>query len=306
MAFEVPEGWESYYRIIKASYEALISARTIQGVNKTRLDAWYNNFKTAEEKYFAAHLLDSLVFRSEDMIKSACKQIVSKKLPQILVKLGIATTLIEQFQKDLTIGKNKDIIFVPVKLDTPGKSSDVLIRQFKQVNNISNDRLVYPEAIEQLTAESKFIVFIDDICGTGSQFCRFYREHDLARLVQEKELTLIYIPLMAHRKGIEKLNRDCPDLLLNPLEILNDKHNFFREDPDKVGSNLWFKDKINRVEDVQNFYKNLLINNEINIAKTYGTGGLGLTVFTNFSSPNNSLHIFYTDKNEKWSPLFGR
>ncbi|SDU33219.1 hypothetical protein [Nitrosomonas ureae] len=303
MSFKIPDGWESYHREIKNCFESLIHANVIQGLRLLSLNAWYSNFKTAEEKYLAAHLLDSLVYRTEPMLNSSCKQLVSKILPQVLRKLEYPIYDIEQFTKSLQ-QENLPIVFTPVKCDTPGKSGETLIRIFKRVNDIHNSKLIHPEAIENLPENIKFVVIIDDMVGTGMQFKNFYTKYKFANHSKGKLLKIIYIPLMAHQKGIEKLKSECPELKLFPIEVLSQQHNFFRSKDTE--SNIWFKDKVNTVEDVQLFYKELLQKYSINSKNPFGHGQLGLTVFTSFSSPNNSLNIFYTRKHPDWAPLLKR
>jgi hypothetical protein len=307
MAFHVPDGWESYFRQIKMCYEALIRERVIQGISPTTLGAWYNNFKTAEEKYFAAHLLDSFIFRSEPMLVAACRQIITKTLPQILTGLGCDFGSISDFLSAVqTNDHDKKIIFVPVTSTVPGKSSDAIIRLFKRANSIPDSKTKYPEDIPSLGEDLKYVVFIDDMCGTGRQFSKFYSKYQLASLANERKIEFIYIPFMAHLKGLKKLQRDCPNLHVHPLETLDIQHNFFHSAEGDVEPKLWFKDKVNTVDDVKVFYKSILKNYGIETITPFGDGKLGLTIYTCLSSPNNSLNIFYTDKSPKWVPLLAR
>lgn len=307
MAFHVPDGWESYFRQIKMCYEALIRERVIQGISPTTLGAWYNNFKTAEEKYFAAHLLDSFIFRTEPMLVAACRQIMTKTLPQILTKLGCEFGSVPDFLSAMQVNDHdKKVIFVPVTSTVPGKSSDAIIRLFKRANSIPDSKTAYPGDIPSLGEDLKYVVFIDDICGTGRQFSKFYSRYQLESLNCEKSIEFIYIPFMAHVKGLKKLQRDCPKLRVFPLEILDTHHNFFHSVESANGHKIWFKDRVNTVDDVRSFYKFILKNYGIETINPFGDGKLGLTIYTCLSSPNNSLNIFYTDKSSTWAPLLAR
>ncbi len=125
-------------------------------------------------------------------------------------------------------------------------------------------------------------------------------------MAHEKKIEFIYIPFMAHLKGIARLQRDCPNLHVHPLETLDIQHDFFHSAESDVEPKLWFKDKVNTVDDVKFFYKTILKNYGIETNTPFGDGKLGLTIYTCLSSPNNSLNIFYTDKSPMWVPLLVR
>ncbi len=64
MTFRVPDGQEHFYSYIVEKTKSLISEKAWLEMEALTLDAWLQNFETDEEKYFAAHMLDALIFRS--------------------------------------------------------------------------------------------------------------------------------------------------------------------------------------------------------------------------------------------------
>ncbi|MFY0678395.1 MAG: hypothetical protein JXR18_14050 [Neptuniibacter sp.] len=302
MPFFVPEGWDRYHRQIKTSIETLIRQNILSGISPTDLVSWYGNFKTSEERYLAAHLLDSMVFRSEEMLKSTCRHILVKILPDLLPELDCQSICeLRRFLSRRTYQPR--VVFSTVPADKPGKSGDQLLRLFMRETGTNNDYKRHAHNWTNYPNSVVAMVLIDDMVGTGTQFSNFYKKHQLSSC----PFRVIYIPLFAHSDGIEAIEKNCPSVELYPVEILGKDHDFFREDKKSPGFGIWAKDQKNTVGDVRSFYLSLLRDRGISIGDPFGYGDLGLTVYTHMSSPNNSLHSFYTNKNmEQWVPLLKR
>lgn len=302
MAFIVPEGWDRYHRQIKSSVDTLIRQSVFSGISQSVLSTWWKNFKSSEEKYLAAHLLDSMVYRTEEMLKASCHQVVQKILPEKLEKLHIQFDSVSELEAILK-NKRNDIVFSPIVTNTPGKSGEALLRLFAGTIQLNGKNKHYIRNWVNFHPDTKVIVLLDDMVGTGNQFCTFYKNNNLSNC----KIPIIFIPFFAHESGIQHVNRQCPNVQIAPIETLGTEHNFFREDKDSPGYDLWARDKQNKVKDVKKFYEDMLKANGISCANNFGYGGFGLTVYTNLSTPNNSLHIFYTNKNvQSWIPLLTR
>jgi hypothetical protein len=63
MPFQEPKDAVTYTTEITRRAEALIDNKVWTGIKVQRLRAWLSNFRTKEEKYFGACVLDSLVYR---------------------------------------------------------------------------------------------------------------------------------------------------------------------------------------------------------------------------------------------------
>jgi hypothetical protein len=302
LQFVVPEGWERYHRQIKSSVDTLIRQKVISGISPSKLSAWWGNFSTKEEKYLAAQLLDSLVYRTEDMMRASCYQIIHKILPQRLNSIDIDYIDHSTFSGFLRSTQH-ELIFAPVTTNKPGKSGESLLRLFIRTTGLNKANVQYADKWKGFSAKTKAIILLDDMVGTGNQFCDFYAKNEL----ENCPFPVIYIPIFAHKKGIKRINEYCPKVDLVPTEVLGEEHNFFREDKDSEGHGIWAKDKHNRVDDVKAYYANMLKRKKIEITDMFGFGSLGLTVYTSMSTPNNSLHIFYTSKNpDSWNQFLTR
>lgn len=63
--FKAPEWSESFYDDIVSKCEKYISNGYWDDIDTIRFRNWLTNFKSKEENYFAACILDSLVYRTK-------------------------------------------------------------------------------------------------------------------------------------------------------------------------------------------------------------------------------------------------
>lgn len=310
----MPDGWESFFEEVRHDTVVLIDRNVLTGIDKLDLDGWLSNFSTPEEQYLAAHLLRSLIFRSNEMLKASCQQIASFILPNLLE--NPSNISIDKFIAKLQNGNNPlKVMFSPVettkKLDESakeperqaGKSGDSILRMFLKQVNISHNATLHIDQWNNKERDIEHLVFIDDMCGTGSQFKDFYDTYHLHEINVKKS----YIPLFAHIEGLQLLEESCPDVTVLPVEVLTEKHNFFREEPNSGVDPLWALDQSNTVSALKEFYESLLERFGISVSSPFGFGDLGLTLFSSESTHNNGLHIYYTARNlGKWTPLLKR
>lgn len=314
MTFHIPEGWERFFEEVQQQTIILIDRKVLEGIKVIELKRWLANFETDEEKYLAAHLLRALIYRSNAMLKISCQQIATFVLPNIIKRKK--NTSIDEFIVDLCRQDNPlKVLFAPVEPSKqndktsdeikklPGKSGQSILRMLIKEVGLHENSTVHVDDSGAMPRDIEYLVFVDDMCGTGKQFCSFYRDYNLKDVSTKK----IFIPLFAHEKGIEKINKTCPDVIVSPVEVLTSKNNFFRAESNSGHPPLWAMDQSNTVRDVKSFYKNLLKKYDIEIGSPFGFGGLGLTFFSSESTHNNGLHIFYTNLNSRnWKPLLKR
>ena len=274
------------------------------GIAKLTLREWQGNFATDEEHYLAAHLLDALIFRTDPMVDSTSQHVVEMVLPKILAENGLyVSSDIDAFVKSLADGDvGLGLRFVAVDgnqlAPTPGKSGAQLIRHFSRAANINRNLLLRPENMELLQDDVRVLVFLDDCVGTGTQFGKFstaYKLEDLA-----KQHCLIYIPFVAHLKGLKKLNHKYPFLHVTPVEVLGPQSNFFAES--LLNSGVWARDSSNSVADVKAFYSELMARKGVTPEPSFS---LNLSLGFSFSTPNNTLKAYFSNQG-MWKRLLVR
>src|SRR5436190_14170332 len=88
--FTVPLHGQIYYDTIKERCNNLIDLNIWDGIEKIQLRKWLNNFSTEEEKYFAACVLDCLIFRSEQQTESLFFQLFYKEIPNLIRRKNLS------------------------------------------------------------------------------------------------------------------------------------------------------------------------------------------------------------------------
>lgn len=297
----IPASRENYFSEMRERCETLISAG-IWNIKSVRLRAWLKNFDSPEAQYLCAHLLDALSFRNHDMTTSLCDYAANVIFPNIISKYPES---IDKWSKKLLAGRPCDICFVAVEgvgkgTRKPAKSGQLVLRQYERSEVVNKVHFVDADALINLVQKRgyKTVVFIDDFCGTGTQFKEFfdYFEYDLL----PAEITKIYIPFSAHQCGIDNLRDAIPSLKLHPVEKLSEDNNFFFE------RNGTFRgDGRNSSQSMREFYLTFLESKGLKTETPFGFGDLALSWAYFFSTPNNILPIYYQE-NSNWQKLLKR
>ena len=279
---------------------ALIATGIWSGITRTDFLAWTNNFQGPDEQYFAACLLDALIYRSTRQTNALCYQLLQRALPDLCRENHILHHADQEHWsgiRDLTSHPEIRLVSVVRDSDSPATSGPLVTRLFRETIRIDDELLIWPrELIPAIERGASCLVFLDDFLGTGAQFFEFAIQYDLQAL--SDAATLIYAPLVAHADGIEYLRGLLPTLYVCAAEHLDADHHIFSENSSP------FEDGTNTVQTAREFYQALLSRRRIAIpeAVTEGFGGLGLTYAFEHAVPDNSIPIFRT--HSSWHPLF--
>lgn len=68
MAFNIPKDRFGFFKDIDHRFRLLLDKDIVTGIDKIRLNGWLANFKTLEDKYLAAHLLNGLTYCSDAIV----------------------------------------------------------------------------------------------------------------------------------------------------------------------------------------------------------------------------------------------
>lgn len=303
MAFIIPNGYERFANEVFSRFRLLLSKNVFTGITQLTLREWLSNFTSDEEQYLAAHLLDALIYRTDLMVDSASQHVIEMILPNALKKTGFYySESIDAFVRSLSSG-DLDIGLRFVAVDgtfeeAPGKSGGQLIRQFSRSTGLNKSFLLRPENIGKLDSSVNSLIFIDDCIGTGSQFKRFCKAYKLYEL--SNRYNLIYIPLIAHPSGVEKINAAFPSVCIWPVEVLGRGSDFFSEDRSRKG--IWWRDQCNSVIDVKNIYSQLMNRHGVSPESKFN---LNLSIGFSFSTPNNTLKAYFSAQGT-WKKLLVR
>lgn len=304
MSFEIPPGKERFFNETKQKVELLIRKNILYGIKLYEVQGWLNNFDCSRALYLAAHLLDALIYRSPDMLKSMRRHMLEMQLSTALQRGGYqAPTTVEEFLSELKIG-SRDLPIRFVAVDggadkTPGKSGAALLRDFRQDGLINKNLTIRPEDVFNMPAHVKWLVLVDDFIGTGKQAENFFKHYGVKKWTEKHKVILL--SFMAHTIGVEKIAQDLPYVIFDCAEILSSAHGFFEAMPN---STIWARDKYNNVQDVRDFYYNDLLSSK-GVSLRLHNYELDLTIAFNRTIPNNTLAAYWTSKGQ-WCPLINR
>lgn len=296
--FKVPRNVEIYISNVRDRCSDLIRHGIWTGLDNVDINSWLKNFKTIEERYFSACILDYLIYRSYDQTEALAYHLFTKSLLSLAIKIGLPIVGHKGLIDILRSSENPKIRIVAVisRKDRPSKSSEVILRMFRRgVLNFNDALFIKPDEVhKEVNNGIENFIFIDDFLGTGEQFLSFYKEYGLELTLSE--VNSIYAPLVAHEQGIKLLQDNFSELKIAYGELLKKKYNVFE---------TAFKDEINTPEIARSFYLELLDKHNFNLSDEikFGHGNLGLAYGFSHAVPDNNLDILWNN-NSNWAPLF--
>ncbi|MDO3427167.1 hypothetical protein QWT87_20005 [Chryseobacterium sp. APV1] len=283
-------------------------------VSIKKINPWLDNFKD-EEKLDFLFLLTQFIYLSKFQIRNMLVSIYrdfikysivedfrmknSHTLDAALIKENIRTSLLKTR-------------FIPI--GNPSESSSNLLYEFRTVNTLSTKLFIEESKIETLDNSIENFIFIDDICGSGSQVEEYTK--NAVSIIKNKfpSAKIHYYTLVASEKGIDHVNKlnwfthiDTVMKLDESYRCFSDKSRFFKNntsiDPDKL--------KL-----ICEKYGTKLIESMLERAgkptkyATYHKLGFNdgqLLIGFDHNTPDNTLPIFWYDENiTPWSSIFPR
>lgn len=307
-----PENWTVYRDHVLSKIEAYCNAGLWE-FDPNYAALWLANFAECEEdEYLAVRILDKIIYRSNEMLLSTYHRYVATKLRGHLKSCSaIASQDLDSWMRFLSQGSgpyrndfNTRFVAVTRKYDS-GHSGSAIIRKLNSnliATNLTKtlDQIKDNESISHL-------VLIDDVLGSGKQFCDYAMEVNLESLLQTK--TIIYSPLIALDTGVSNLLEKYPSLIVDPLETLDPRDAFFVSDDDD--DEYYFRnDKTNSIEAFKIHYLALMKKHSPRFIEPLGWESAALTLAFEWGCPNQTLPICYLDSSIKvesgWRQLFSR
>lgn len=287
---------EVFIRKKKDQCEKLIQFGIWHGLDSNNLGAWLKNFSSVEEKYFAACLLDWLVYRNSEHVKSMLYDLFTKHLHnQWRIDHNPLYDESENPLKMLKSRKNHMLRYVTaVKKSDKGTKSGYAIVGIMNHNleispqyNISNEEI--PEAY---SSGVRTFLFVDDITGTGEQMKGVLRESGLS---DYKDVYVYILVCAAHQMGMREIMEEFPFVKVLYAEYV--------PCDDCVFVQLPFRDiGIETADEFKKWYVAFMESRGVKESLCLGRGDLGLAYAFESGIPNDSLPILYYH-NEKLNRL---
>lgn len=295
---QLPEGWENFSEEMSKRAKKYIEIG-YWDITLESLSLWKKNFITDKEIFLSALIIYRIIYRNKMPRLSMYRDIIERILPNELKKLDFyPTDTLNNFINHIETNPWK----LPFRFTTiegvdksSSKSGAQLLREFRRFGKF------HPKLESNIEDESKskdkipIIVIFDDFMGTGNQFEAFLKINDPYR----KNLKLIYCPLTAHEEGINYIRTNYPEVIVSPVEILDNNYSFFsHEYMPKISEEI-------KMEDLRQLYSDVMKRTKLRPEQYFGYGEKSLLYIYDLSSPNNSLPILtYNDQN--WTNIFER
>tara|TARA_Y100001934_G_scaffold147459_1_gene177073 strand:+ start:440 stop:1342 length:903 start_codon:yes stop_codon:yes gene_type:complete len=277
----------------------LIETGIWNGLAYSDLQAWIANFKSPDEKLLASLLLDSFTFKSQEQLAAQIKACLTSSIPyslanrsiDILNGIDFSSVLKKKYERNLTM------YLVPVirDIDPPTKSGPSVARQFKRLECINEEYMIWPWQIrDKIASGGKIFIFIDDTLATGEQFEGFLKQYVPSSYPDEVKFS--YVPLVAHTSGLRRVEKLFPRISVCPVEVATVENSFFNNHLTKNYTDLkaLYDEVVKRIFN-KGFYKQ----------SRYGYGDLALTLSYNHSTPNATLPVYWYSSNN-FHPLVRR
>lgn len=290
-------------------------------VNKKKVDTWLENFEE-DEKIHALYLLTQFVYFGEFQIKKMLVSIYRdffqyRHFEEIRKKNG--DTLDENFIKS----KYKEILLKTrfVSIGNTSESSSHIMYPFRTENNISTDLFINCNEISSCPNDVEHFVFIDDICGSGTQACIYTAEAlvDINKLFPNAKKHYYILIGTQIGKNYIKNNTDIDyvDSILDldsSFRCFDSFSRIFKNkddiiDIDKIKEFSGRQGKI-LIESIVRRESPMASNIEIENASERNKFGFSdgqLLVAFHHNTPDNTLPIFWYGENMVfWNPIFKR
>lgn len=305
---------EQLYSKLKSLSESIWEGKVI----RPRIEEWLSNFEedqqgSPSERLHALYLLRQFMYFGNRQIRELIKALYRDlyKYPiveQIRRNNGntsdakfIFRTFFEELQSTRFLG-----------MGNPSESGYYLLYFFRQENKLPKNLFIHshqifnrygaPANIGLRSPEVKRYVFIDDMCGSGTQATE-YSEHiieDLKRLNSKAEVA--YYTLFSTTKGLSEVRNntlfdrvECIFELDDTFKCFATESRYFQPEDDRIDPQF-------ALDTCRKYGTKLLPNHPLG----YKDGQLLLGLHHN--TPDNSLPIFWYDEPEglPWVPIFRR
>lgn len=249
------------------------------------IQLWLSNFRgqvfnKVDEQRLALWLLCNFTYYNEDEVNHMCKT----AFKNLLHRLMLDNTLSSEDEAEECIRKTAF-----TSIGRASESGGFILYHFRQESHLDLDRFIFPTNI--LETESDNIVCVDDVMMSGGTAERFFHQNKTA--LEKKKI--YYISLITTEEAISKL--ESLGITVIYCAKLDNRNRVFSDE------SLAFYKYPEIKACAKEFAKGY--GHEIEPQKPlgYNNGEYCFGLFYNV--PNNSLPIFWSDKNG-WKPIVVR
>lgn len=279
------DNWRIYYQMIKERCLQLIDSGIWNGIDRNQYLAWLNNFTTDEEHTFAALILDSLIFRSDEHVVSMLEDVFSRLLHHMW-----------RIKNDPLYNENNPLMMLK---DRHGNFNlrIVAAKSLSGDNNVSADyinhiifdelqvRQLYGCEVQKIKEQYengiRCFLIVDECSMSGKQLDGFLSSINYMNFPEARFYVIL---CTAHKDAIIMMKQKHPSIEVLYAEYLDDSCNFFEQIPCQ---DLGFA----TIDEAKESYKHLLQSKHIQEPNKLGYLDMALTYAFQNCTPNDSLPI---------------
>jgi hypothetical protein len=275
-------------------------------IDVTKKDQFLNNFSD-EDKIAGLILLDMLLFHNQVQEKQLTKTLIRQLRSQIYKNLDPCQD--ENSETIfLTINEEmKHMAFIPVIDKNPADSANAWSGIMREMTGTSDCFFDIEKLPLLLTIHKKYIVFYDDMIGTGTQFDDFLRKErfelndkkklSIKKLMDESTETLFYyLCLAGHTDGIAKIEKTYPKIRVLVSEKFDNDDSILSKNNENW--EYYTDDQRDRIIQI---LERVMSDRKINIKFTKN-----LPVIFERNRPSNTVFPLYWYNEDHWLPIKAR
>lgn len=308
---------EKYLYKLKLLNETIWEKKATQ----KKINAWLNNFNS-HEKVHALYLLTQFIYFSEFQVKTLFESLYRDlyKYAQIeQIRRQNNDTLDEDFINSSFQKVLRNTRFV--SLGNPAESSSELMPLFRKINDLPLTLFISAADANKCPKNVNHFVFIDDLCGSGSQAIRYSKEMIPEIKKTHPNTEFSYLMLIGTKSGKAKILEESDFHNVDSVLELDTTYKCFDEESRTFKNKDHIIDKP-KIEGFCGFYGKKLMEhflleknpkikedalNNLADRKKFGFGNGQLSIGFHHNTPNNTLPIFwYNEDSTLWTPIFKR
>jgi hypothetical protein len=304
--FRVPRDGSIFTQQVIGRCEDLITCGIWEGLDLIRFRNWMQNFQGENELYFAACILDGLVYRPDNQTVALMRHLFQRTLPDLLrsdpTPRGSYCNWFELLSQQDWNEPNIRLVPVIREGHPPTKSGPLIARMYHRFLKLNSSWMMWPWQVHTIRAKDiQTILFVDDFLGTGDQFAHFTETFEY--LKNARGVYAVYAPLVAHTTGLKRMREQYPWIRCCSVETLDESYGLFhhesrcfRDEANTIESCLQYYESFYRAKDLHHYYP---------ITRALGHGNLGLAYAFQHAIPDNCLPLLWLHT-PTWQPLFLR
>lgn len=282
-------------------------------LNYNDLERWLNAFSD-KDRQFALHILAHFTFfghrEIRELLRTLYRDLVRYPIIQS-IRRGCGNTLDRDVIEQQYQGELEKTRFLGV--GNPSESGTHLLYYFRQENNLSKELFINTheifdrstntsdpgrQSVALRAPEVRRYVFIDDLCGSGSQAVRYSDELVDSINALDSSVEVCYFALIGMDSGLKRVRDRTRFSRVDALFVLDESFQCFHSDsryylPSEQDARVY-------AENVMRFHgSNLLPCDPLG----FNNGQLLLGFFHNI--PDNTLPVIWSSESG-WPPIFRR